>query len=462
MRERWVALGAAATLVAGLVAAVTVDDDEPVPGWDARALPLVEFVERERGLRFDRAVPIAFLPDAEFEREVTGGDEEQTEKDKQQLEEFAGRLRALGLLGQGVDLDAAYDELVGSSVVGVYLPDEERVVVRGTELTPYVRGTLVHELTHVLQDQRFDLDALDAAAPGGDTTALNALVEGDAVRVEGAYYDSLSEEDQDAYGDEASAGSDEAEDRTDDLPPVLTDGLGFPYVCGPVLLDALLADGGNTAVDRAFRDPPTSEAQVLDPLAYPVDQDPVDVPDPVLPSGATAFGETGPFGQVFLLQVLGTRLPYADSKAAVTGWRGDSSTGYRLGGKVCNAADVRMADDAATARLASAARRWAAPLPGATVTVSGTTVQLRTCDPGSTRQPPLREPSAYDVLAVRAQILHELLSGGGSLRRAACVADAVIADAARDGYRSLTADDLSDATLERVGQVVEDAADTCS
>lgn len=461
MRERLVAAAATLSLLAGIVGVFVVrDEDEPLKAWDARVLPLISFVEQERGLRFTHPVPVEFLDDEDFEREVRGTDDTSTEEDKEELEDVAGRLRALGLLQGKVDLGAAYDDLVGASVVGLYQPEEKRVLVRGTDLTPYVRGTLAHELTHVLQDQHFDITKLQDDAPGGDTTAVTALIEGDAVRVEEAYREQLSDSDKKAYDTEQNAGADEAQDRTSDLPDVLTDGLGFPYVFGPVLLDALLSEGGNTAVDRAFRHPPTSEAQVLDPVSHPVTTDPVDVPEPVLPSGAERIGDPGPFGQVFLLQVLGTRLSYDESSSAVAGWTGDSSIGYRLGGKVCNAADVRVATDADATRLVGAVRRWATALPGAQVTLSGTTVAIRTCDPGVALPAP-RNPSAYDVLVVRTQVLHELTSTGASYRVGRCVADAVVADGRRDGYRELTSDELSDAALTRLQQVAATAAQRC-
>ena len=460
MRTRLVALAATLTLLAGVISAFVVDDGtKPLKAWDARVLPLISFVEQERGLRFEHPVPVEFLADKDFEREVRGADTS-TADDKKELEDYAGRLRALGLLQGKVDLSAAYSDLVGAAVVGLYQPEKKRVLVRGTDLTPYVRGTLAHELTHVLQDQHFDLQKLQDDAPGGDTTAVTALIEGDAVRVEEAYRDQLSTSDQAAYAHEEASTGTQARDRTDDLPKVLTDGLGFPYVFGPVLLDALLGEGGNTAVDRAFKHPPTSEAQVLDPVSHPVTTDPVDVPEPVLPSGAERVGDPGPFGQVFLLEVLGTRLSYDEASAAVAGWTGDSSIGYRLGGKVCNAADVRVATDADAAVLSSAVRRWSAPIPGAQVTVSGTTVAIRTCDP-AVGLPAPRTPSAYDVLVVRTQVLHEVTSSGASYRVGRCVADAVVADGRRDGYQELTSDDLSDTALTRLQQVAATAAQRC-
>ena len=75
------------------------------------------------------------------------------------------------------------------------------MVIRGKNLADVAtRVTVVHELTHALQDQHFDLNKLtDATKTSGADTALTALIEGDAVRVENKYVDALSKADQNAY-----------------------------------------------------------------------------------------------------------------------------------------------------------------------------------------------------------------------------------------------------------------------
>ena len=73
--------------------------------------------------------------------------------------------------------------------------------MRGTDLDDVdVRVTLVHELTHALQDQHFDLTKLDRGVEtSGEDFALTALVEGDATSVEDDYLFSLPDDEQDAY-----------------------------------------------------------------------------------------------------------------------------------------------------------------------------------------------------------------------------------------------------------------------
>jgi uncharacterized protein YjaZ len=83
-------------------------------------------------------------------------------------------------------------------------PHEAVIVrdVRGTELTPSVESTLVHELTHALQFQHFDLgkhhEELEEADDSAASSAYTALVEGDARRIQAAWRENLSEEEQEA------------------------------------------------------------------------------------------------------------------------------------------------------------------------------------------------------------------------------------------------------------------------
>ena len=101
-----------------------------------------------------------------------------------------------------IDLATSENNLAQSDVVGLYVDDKKTVFVRGTAMTPYVRVTLAHELTHALQDQYFDLQKLDANVKDGDGDALTALVEGDAVRDQNLYEQSLSPADQQLYQNE--------------------------------------------------------------------------------------------------------------------------------------------------------------------------------------------------------------------------------------------------------------------
>ena len=87
--------------------------------------------------------------------------------------------RALGLIEGDVDLFDKSNELQGKGIIGFYSYDDERLRIRGTELTPDVECVLVHELTHALQDQNFDLgkrfEELDKADDANSSAARRRL-----------------------------------------------------------------------------------------------------------------------------------------------------------------------------------------------------------------------------------------------------------------------------------------------
>src|SRR5205823_11061795 len=96
------------------------------------------------------------LSDAAFRQRVIA--DQTANADKDELEKATKVLEALGLVPHGTDVSKAMESLVGDAVVGFYDPKTKDLVVRGAELTPYVREVIVHELTHAVQDQHFGID----------------------------------------------------------------------------------------------------------------------------------------------------------------------------------------------------------------------------------------------------------------------------------------------------------------
>src|SRR4051812_16466537 len=174
--------GAAGTTVAGGATAL----EAFIPTAEA-------FVEQHRGLKFKQPVKVTLLDDAAFKKRLLA--DEKT--DQAQVEKATKVLRALGLIQGNVDVGKAMEALLGDAVVGFYDPKTKELFVRGAQPTPYVRQVLVHELTHALQDQHFAIDRPDldkADDERGD--AFQALVEGDAVRIDTEYRESLSAEER--------------------------------------------------------------------------------------------------------------------------------------------------------------------------------------------------------------------------------------------------------------------------
>lgn len=393
--------------------------------WDPRVRPIVTFVEKQRGLTFEHPVPIDFLAPTAFEQHVAG-DKPLSAKDRADLEKAVGELRALGLVSGKVDLAALERKLLRESVIGLYDDQTHHVYVKGAELTPDVRVTLAHELTHALQDQRFGLRQLHGE-DSGRASAYRALVEADAMRVEDAYTNALSPDDKKAY-DSAQA-ADNAAVNLGDLPPVMVQQFSFPYVFGPYFLRWLLKSGGNAAVNVAFSGPPTSDAQVIDPASFLAGVKAVTVAAPKLRPGQVMIDKPDDFGQDVMLLVLGDRLGYLPAWTAVRAWAGDSVIGYRDHGRSCVAVATALRTPADADRFAGTATQWAATMPGASVTRAGATVELRSCDPGAAAAAhPPATPDPFHVLQDRAQLmqlLHEQAHLDGKLP--GCVADNAIA-----------------------------------
>jgi hypothetical protein len=301
-------------LVALVVAAVFVvpriedGDDEPErAAWDPRVEDIVRFVEAERGLTFEHPVPVDFLTPEQFRDELTTEATDITPKDRRELRASEAIMRALGLLDGDIDLLDEFNTISTEGVAAFYDPARKRVFVPDGPLTPSLRVTLAHELTHALQDQHYDLSAMQDEAPDDEASAHRALIEGDAQRIQQAYVGSLSDADMAQYREEtkrAAAGSRRA---LEGVPPIIQAFFESPYVLGEGLMEALLLDGGPSRINQAFVEPPTSEEQLLDPFTYLDGDDPIEVAKPALGSGETEV-DAGDLGAITWYVLLAERL----------------------------------------------------------------------------------------------------------------------------------------------------------
>jgi hypothetical protein len=369
-------------------------------------------------------VPTAFLSDKDFRAEVTS-DDTPTAASTDELRHREGLFRALGLAGSGLDLGKATNTLNGEEIIGLYDPDRDRIFVRGSTITAVMRPTIVHELTHALQAQHFDLTRTGKTS--GEDTAFTALVEADAVRIEDAYVASLPAAEQQAI--EASDAQQAAAADLESVPPILTELFSLPYVLGPPFVDALLAAGGPRRVDLAFRHPPSTEKHIVDPDAFLHDERPTHVATPPLGAGEKRVGEPDDFGMISLLLVLGERVPFAQAWTAVEGWKGDASVSFRAGGKDCIRIRAAFDTPADTAQFLDAARAWVDGHTNASTHAAGHDVELASCDPGAdaaTADP--ARPRTFELLQLRIELMATLKTSGLDRRRAGCVADALFHD----------------------------------
>jgi hypothetical protein len=326
-----------------------------------------------RGLRFRRPVPATVESPAKLARRLLRTLDAETDE-----ADLARQGRALAVLGElplGTDLPQLLRRIQAESVLGFYLPGRApkgRLYVRSSGgLDPYAKVVLAHELTHAVTDQHYDLTRSDrlAAAIGRDDeqTAYAALVEGDATLVMQRYLrERLTAAERVAAG-QASAG--DRTPRRDAAPAVIREPMLFPYREGLRFVFLLYQAGGWAAVNRAYRDPPTSTEQILHPDKYLARRDRpqrVTVPDLSARLGggwrpATQIG----FGELDLRLLLETKLPVSTAEAAATGWDGARLRSFERAGRTALVLRTVWDSTAEAAEFCTAATRWASARFGA-------------------------------------------------------------------------------------------------
>jgi len=456
-RRRWwpYAVLASAVTATGVVGVLWVSRDEGPKGpphpsaWDARVQEYVAAVEQERGLTFKHPVYVDFLSPKAFKEKVTADEEDLTDEDREDLEQATGLMRALGLVEGDVDLFKESNKVQGAGVIGYYSYDDERIRIRGTELTPAVTSTLVHELTHVLQDQHFDLgkrfEDLDKDEDSAAADGFRALVEGDARRIEKAWREGLPEAERAALdkGQDKQAKGFEAEAAG--TPQVLTTLMAAPYELGEAVLAVAIQQGGERAVDDLFRSPPSTEEQQLDPWTLIADhQGYLTVPSPELGDGEEKFGDGGTFGAVGLFLMLAERLPAEQALTAVDGWGGDSYVAFERDGVSCVRIDYRGDTPEDLGQMQTALQGWAAKLPKGPATVSrdGITVSFESCDPGKNAAK-VATGKSMDALALalsRTYLSATLVKSGFDVPTGRCAADRLVREFSLAELNGPTAD----------------------
>lgn len=284
-------------------------------------------VEQLRGLQFKRPVAATVLTDAELRRRVL----EQVERDtsRADIEKSAKVLRALGLLGAGQDLYRIIIEVQQEQIAGYFDVKTKKMVVGGDarDPSPLDRVALAHEYTHALTDQHFGLGALETLNDqhkDDEALAYLSLVEGDATYLMFEYArDVLTREEKVEYlREQAQIKS----PKLDAAPVALRATLLFPYLPGQEFVAALYEHGGNAAIDRAYRAPPTSTEQILHPEKFYAKRD--DPTAVTLPDLATSFGSgwraliDGGVGEFDVRLILDQYLPQRDAEEAAEGWDG--------------------------------------------------------------------------------------------------------------------------------------------
>ncbi|MGZ4711957.1 MAG: hypothetical protein ACXV9S_03245 [Acidimicrobiia bacterium] len=459
----------ALALVAGLLRVTVFADADAPLHWDARLGDLPATVARLRGLRFVHPVPVRAVSQDRFVKEQALGSTKTTKRERVAADRLAATFRALGLVSGPVDLIQAARTAQENRVLAFYDPDRKEIVIRGgtRRLDAPHRVVLAHELTHVLQDQHFDLNAMQARvrhAPGQASDALRGFVEGDAVRIEQKYLSGLSKADRASFRRWERRSTSAADAATKSVPAVLSVTQSAPYVFGPSTVKVVAADGGNGAVDRVFRDGVFTQKVFVEPTASLTEPAPEALARPRLAAGEKAVGRSQELGAFDLYLLLGAHGDAGAALAAADGWKGGRYVTVRHGGDTCVRATVVGTSAGATRAIETELRSWSGSLPAGTAEVRrrGVTIAVHSCDPGATSSlawPDAGISQAANLLAahneLEAGLVKQSTAAGVPVRFARCAALELVRSPQLTVLLSLPEDQV---TSKQVQQAVEDAA----
>jgi len=225
-----------------------------------RSMARVEYV-RERSFRTD--VPVETVTREEFRANGAGGTSNESVDDGRAFGRWNDQVwEALFVVGENESSAEAIDTVFGGSVSGFYSPAEDRIVlvVPAGSAVQIDESTLVHELTHGMQDQYHDLSRSQYVGTTQDADlAVDGLVEGEAVYIEERYTERCGDGWQCLPAPESNgSGGGLGSINVGILQTILQ-----PYVDGPFYVERLVETGGWEAVDAAMVDPPSSTAAVI-------------------------------------------------------------------------------------------------------------------------------------------------------------------------------------------------------
>lgn len=294
-----------------------------------------------RGLSQKRKVPCEVHDKPKVRAYILEAIETQVPKKKLLMEELV--YQTLGFIPKDFNYQDGLIDLYLSQLGGYYDP-KKRYFVMAAWMPAMMQNTIaVHELTHALQDQYFDLEPfIDPEKYTTDQVlARMALVEGDATAVMMDYTRSL-------IGQQPLSESEDVEGimmqnvlsvalvaGVDNIPQSLSTLLIFPYTSGLRFVHDLIKKGGYKQIDRVFKRPPNTTEQILHPEKYTSQKKEfVEIEATELQSvlsGEQELLHTDVLGEFSTSSMLGMfhEKGGAGAASAAAGWGGDRVAVYR-------------------------------------------------------------------------------------------------------------------------------------
>jgi hypothetical protein len=290
-----------ACMDAGALGSVDLPDDDLDAQYDA----MVGAVEQARGLEFEDVPEPTYLSFDEIDERVRQEVEESYGAADSELD--GALLAALGVVEPGTNMEELQSDFVGEGqVAGFYDPDTGEMVIGTDNPDEPLSGvdliTLAHELDHALVDQAIGLPDIEESAESDADAAFaeQTLTEGDATLL----MNDIAIGSMDLggmLGGLDSGALAEQQAGIEQAPHYLARQLLFPYTQGLEFSCALREDGGWETVNEAYRELPTTSAQMMWPDRYLDGEDAADASDPGDPGGGWDEARTTTLGAADLL-----------------------------------------------------------------------------------------------------------------------------------------------------------------
>jgi len=288
-----------------------------------------------RGLKIKEEVPCFVRDRPQIEAYLVETIDEKVPEEQFSIEEYV--YKRVGILPYDFDYRSGLINLYLSQIGGYYDPVRNHFVMASWMPQAMQSAIAVHELTHALQDQYFDLTGfMNIEEYSSDEIfARSALVEGDATAVMMDYVRAMAGQPplektesiesimlQNVVGASMMDGFAE-------VPESLQKMVLFPYISGLRFAHNLLQKGGYEEINRALKNPPRSTEEILHPEKYfkaepdfIVFSDKDMLIDETLKKAKVVFDDT--FGEFMISALLGA---HSDDKGraarTAVGWGGD-------------------------------------------------------------------------------------------------------------------------------------------
>jgi hypothetical protein len=326
---RWV-------LVASVVVASTASAESKADGLAkllARTDKVAKEVSKIRGLPLKKKIPNEVVDREELrKRLITMAAEDKTRAET--ASEALGLAR-WGMIPRATNYEALLLDLLTEQIAGYYDPDTKKLTISASagDDPTWAELVLAHEIDHGLQDQSFDLKKFEDVPDGEDDAAAarRALVEGDGIALMLEVMLSRNGQPVPWSNPMITEAIEKAMavpgngDKLDKAPIAIREALIFPYRAGFTFVAALRRRQPWSAVDAAFKKPPTSTEQVMHPERYLANDEPIAIAIDALQSlkgytvaHKTVWGELG-----FQLFLRSHGVDAATATEAAAGWGGD-------------------------------------------------------------------------------------------------------------------------------------------